>query len=134
MVFEQIQKALNGVTSSNGSSVKHPLDPLSSAEIEAAVKIVAAEHGSLYYNTVALWEPRKADMLKWLDDRKSPAPHRVADVIAYAKGGHVFEGLVDLDESKITMWTPLEGAHPLVYTNRDGELANRIRSRWKTFK
>lgn len=93
----------------------HPFDPLSEAEIERAVSIVRKEHDSLYFNTVTLWEPRKVEMLKWLaDPNHTPRPHRVADVVAIAKGDKVYDGLVDLEEGKIVKWEAAEGVQPLV--------------------
>ena len=116
MVLEKAQEFLKGAIGTNGIKmvVPHPFDPLSPAEIDAAVKIVATEHVGLFFNTVALWEPRKADMMKWLADQKSEAPHRVADVIAYTRGKGAYEGLVDLTDRKLLQWNKLEGVQPLV--------------------
>jgi primary-amine oxidase len=114
----------------------HPFDPLSSSEIEAAVAIISKEHEGLYYNTVTLHEPRKAQMLSWLaDPSHTNKPHRVADVVAIAKGGKVYEGLVDLEEKKTVKWESIEGVQPLVGNTR---LLNRLensighRLLWKT--
>ena len=93
----------------------HPFDPLSNAEIETAVSLVRKEHGKLHYNAVTLWEPRKAEMLKWLEDpAHTPKPSRVAEVVAIAPGGKVYDGLVDLREGKIVKWEALDGVQPLV--------------------
>jgi len=89
---------------------------LSVAEIEAAVAIVKKEKGdALYYNTVTLWEPRKAEMMAWLEaPETAPRPHRVADVVAIGRGSKVFDGTVDLTESKMMDWTQMEGVQPMV--------------------
>ena len=93
----------------------HPFDPLSNAEIEAAVHIIRKEHGQLFYNAVTLWEPRKDGMLKWIQDPDHTLrPSRVADVVAIAKGGKVYDGLVDLNEGKIVKWNSTDGVQPLV--------------------
>ena len=93
----------------------HPFDPLSASEIESAVSLIRQEHGSLYYNAITLWEPRKAEMLAWLaDPDHTVRPHRVADVVAIMKGSKVYDGLVDLDEQKIVKWEYTEGVQPLV--------------------
>jgi primary-amine oxidase len=95
----------------------HPFDPLSNAEIEKAVSIIRSAHGKLFYNAVTLREPPKKQMLKWLENSSStPRPTRVADVVALAPGGAVFDGLVDLESGKITKWEKLEGVQPLVST------------------
>ena len=93
----------------------HPLDPLSSEEIQSAVSIVKASHGQVKFNAVSLHEPRKVAMTKWLADR-SPAqvPPRVADVTVIAPGGGVGDGLVDLGSKRIIQWNWVEGMQPIV--------------------
>ena len=93
----------------------HPFDPLSNAEIESAVQVVRASHGKLHYNAITLREPKKVEMLQWLASPDTlPRPIRVADVVAIAPGGAVFDGLVDLKESKIIKWERMHGVQPLV--------------------
>lgn len=93
----------------------HPFDPLSGTEIEEAVSLIRREHGSIYFNAVTLWEPRKAEMLRWLaDPGHMVRPRRVADVVAISKQGKVYDGLVDLNEGKIVKWEALEGIQPMV--------------------
>ena len=93
----------------------HPFDPLSNAEIDAAVQILGKEFGQLNYNAVTLREPPKAEMLKWLEDSVNISrPSRVADVVAIAPGGKVYDGLVDLKTAKVIKWDILEGVQPLV--------------------
>lgn len=94
----------------------HPLDPLSTVEIDAAVAIIRNEHGgSLRFNAVSLWEPQKAEMMAWLEyPQDNPRPHRVADVVAIASGGKVYDGMVDLTEKNIVQWVHAEGVQPLI--------------------
>jgi primary-amine oxidase len=100
---------------SGTSAPHHPFDPLSNAEIETAVQIIRKEHGKVHYNAVTLYEPRKKEMLKWLEDpAHTPRPARIADIVAIAPGGKVYDGLVDLAEGKIVKWEALEGVQPLV--------------------
>lgn len=112
--------ALNRLSSvaqhiSGSSPPPHPFDPLSNAEIEQAVSIVRSAHGKLHYNAVTLLEPRKELMLRWLADPASvERPSRVADVVAIAPGGGVFDGLVDLKEGKVIKWEKMDGVQPLV--------------------
>jgi primary-amine oxidase len=97
------------------TSPPHPFDPLSNAEIETAVQIVRKEHGKVHYNAITLLEPRKKEMLKWLEDpARTPRPTRIADVVAIVPGGKVYDGLVNLEEGKVMTWTALEGVQPLV--------------------
>jgi primary-amine oxidase len=99
----------------------HPFDPLSNAEIESAVQIIRTAHGKLHYNAVTLREPKKLEMLKWLESPTTiPRPTRVADIVVIAPGGGVYDGLVDLNAKKITKWEKLSGVQPLVRTFHEG--------------
>lgn len=100
-----------------GNPPPHPFDPLTNAEIEAAVQIVRKEKGQLAYNAVTLLEPRKNEMLPWLANSNSKRPARMADVVAIAPGGKVVEGWVDLDEKKLLKWDTLDDVQPLVSTS-----------------
>ena len=64
MVLDRLKQLTQQVA--NAVSPPHPFDPLSSLEIETAVSLIRAEYGSLFYNAVTLFEPRKAEMLAWL--------------------------------------------------------------------
>ncbi|KAL2206036.1 copper amine oxidase [Sarocladium strictum] len=96
-------------------SPPYPLDPLSAAEIKAAIAIVKKTHGDCFFNVVSLHEPRKAEMLAWLaSPSESRLPARIADVVVIKKGGKIYDGLVDLAGPKITKWELLEGAQPII--------------------
>jgi len=113
MALDRLKSVTQHVTGT--TPPPHPFDPLSNAEIETAAQIVRKEHGKVHYNAITLWEPRKKEMLKWLEDpTHTPRPRRVADVVAIAPGGKVYDGLVDLGQGKITKWVQLEGVQPLV--------------------
>lgn len=93
----------------------HPFDPLSNAEIEKAVQIIRTEKGSVHYNAITLWEPRKKEMMKWLESPQLvPRPKRIADVVVIAPGGKVYDGLVDLAEGRVVKWKNIDGVQPLV--------------------
>ena len=97
----------------------HPFDPLTGDEIRTAVDIVRKAHGDLKFQAVSLLEPRKADMVKWLEDEtKAPRPARMADVTAIGLEGKVYDGIVDLANTKITQWEQLEGVQPIVRNMR----------------
>lgn len=113
MVLDRLKQVAQHVIGT--AAPPHPFDPLSRTEIESAVAIIRKEHGDLFYNAVTLWEPRKANMLRWLADPDHTAkPKRVADIVAIAKEGKVYDGLVDLNEQKIVKWESLDGVQPLV--------------------
>ena len=124
MVLDRLKQLAQQV--SNSVSPPHPFDPLSSLEIETAVSLIRAEHGSVFYNAVTLDEPRKAEMLPWLaDPDHTSRPHRIADVVAIGKGSKVYDGLVDLDERKIIQWEETPGVQPLI-TMEDLQVVEHI--------
>ena len=113
MALDRLKSVAHHVTGTGPPP--HPFDPLSNAEIETAAQIVRSEHGKLHYNAIFLQEPRKKEMLKWLEDSQhTPRPTRIADIVAIAPGGKVYDGLVDLKEKKLVRWTALDGVQPLV--------------------
>lgn len=114
MILDRLKKLTQQVSPTPPEP--HPFDPLSTAEIDAVTALVRAEHGtSLNFNAVTLYEPRKAEMLKWLADvEASPRPARAADVVAISPDGKVFDGIVNLDEKKITSWQHTPGVQPLI--------------------
>ncbi|KAK0280794.1 peroxisomal copper amine oxidase [Friedmanniomyces endolithicus] len=113
MVLERLQQMASHLT---GQVVQHhPSDPLTTEEIAAAVAVVRREYTDLFFNAVTLWEPRKAEMMKWLASPATmPRPHRVADVVAIGRGSKVYDGLVDLDDGIILGWEQTEGVQPLI--------------------
>ncbi|KAJ9148580.1 Amine oxidase [Pleurostoma richardsiae] len=93
----------------------HPLDPLSPHEIGVAIATVKREHADLFFHVVSLQEPRKAELTAWLENPTTTArPARNADVVVVAPGGKVYDGLVDLKETKIIKWEYAEGVQPII--------------------
>lgn len=113
MVLDRIQQLAHQVTAT--TPLPHPLDPLSTTEIDTAVSIIRAQHGNLNFNAVSLYEPRKADMMAWLEEPSTASrPMRAADVVAIDGSGKVYDGVVDLGEKSIVSWTHTEGVQPLI--------------------
>ena len=79
------------------------------------VALLRKEHGSLHYNAVTLYEPRKAEMMAWVANPESaPRPVRKADVVVIAPGGKVYDGVVDLENNKIIEWQHTPDVQPLI--------------------
>jgi primary-amine oxidase len=117
MVLERVKQLSTHLTSSGNTP--HPLDPLTEAEIEAAVKLVRASskvpQNGLFFNAVSLWEPRKTEMMAWLASPQTvKRPNRVADVVAVGPGSKVYDGIVDLTEGEVKSWEVTPGVQPLV--------------------
>lgn len=98
------------------TSLPHPFDPLTADEITAAIALVRKAHGeSLAFQAVSLLEPRKADMVAWLEDEaKATRPVRIADVTVIGAEGVVYDGFVDLSTGSIVKWETLDGVQPIV--------------------
>ncbi|KAH7244475.1 copper amine oxidase [Fusarium redolens] len=99
-----------------GLTQHHPFDPLSGDEIAAAVEAIRKyQSGQLLFNAVTLHEPRKKEMLRWLEhpsDGNRPA--RIADVTVILPDGKVYDGLVDLKTRKVQKWEKLDGLQPII--------------------
>ena len=113
MVLERVKQLVQQV--SNTVAPPHPLDPLSSLEIDTTVSVLRAEYGKLYYNAITLLEPPKAEMLVWLaDPDHASKPKRIADIVVISTDGKVYDGQVNLDERKVVKWTHTPGVQPLI--------------------
>ena len=94
---------------------RHPLDPLSKAEIQRAFTLVEADErfvaGS--FPLVELRPPPKADVLAWVvgEPFRRDAFVQVYDQVANL----LTEVVVDLDLGAIGSWTPRPGEQPPVY-------------------
>ena len=88
----------------------HPLDPLSAAEIQQTIRILAAS-GRLppdsLYPQITLHEPPKADVLAF---KPGAAFGRAASVVVFNRTeGRTYEAIVDLRERSVRAWTERPG-------------------------
>ncbi|KAK5090098.1 peroxisomal copper amine oxidase [Lithohypha guttulata] len=124
MVLERLKQLAGQVT--NVVSPPHPLDPLSSLEIENATSLLRKEKGQLYYNAVSLLEPPKAQMLPWLTDPEhNQRPARTADIVAITPDGNVMDGHISLSENKILKWEHTPNVQPLI-TMEDLQIVEHV--------
>jgi len=98
-----------------GTTTPHPFDPLDPSELDVTVSVVKKAHGDVIFKGVSVQEPRKAEMLKWLETQTEELrPARIADVTVIAPGGKVYDGLVDIKNAKILEWKFIDGVQPIV--------------------
>uniref|UniRef100_A0A093V6W7 Amine oxidase n=1 Tax=Talaromyces marneffei PM1 TaxID=1077442 RepID=A0A093V6W7_TALMA len=93
----------------------HPLDPLSTLEIDTTVALIREKYSPVNFNAVSLYEPRKAEMLAWLQNpEKAPRPARCAEVVCIAPQGKVYDGIVDLNKKEVLDWKHTPGVQPII--------------------
>jgi primary-amine oxidase len=87
------------------SDTRHPLDPLSEAEITLACALLKKQKklsASTRFAFVQLEEPAKSDVLTWAPGK--PLPRAAAATVFDTKTGRVHIGIVDLDQKVVTSW------------------------------
>ncbi|WP_157016565.1 copper amine oxidase [Mesorhizobium xinjiangense] len=86
----------------------HPLDGLSSAEIQSVVEILKADgktDADSRFPLIELKEPDKSLVLDW--EEGDPQPRRATVNVRTSSG--VFEGVVDLNDKTVESWQPAAG-------------------------
>lgn len=113
-----------------------PLDPLSGAEIRAAIRAIegsASFPAGAYFPLVALKEPAKADQLAWSPGQPF-GREAYADVYEPA-GNRLFRAVVDLRTTPptVTSFTRKAGLQPGVYGTEfiDADTAVRANQSWR---
>ena len=107
-----------------GGAGAHPLDPLSADEIAATVAVLRAAglvDADTRFPLIDLDEPDKARVLAWQQGEAFP---RAAFVVA-RRQRTVYEGVVDLDASKIVRWNAIPGVQPSIL-EEEWTLAQRV--------
>jgi primary-amine oxidase len=96
----------------SSTSAVHPLDPLTTAEIRAAVQVVNgdARFAGAAFPSVAVQDPAKADVLAW---QSGQPPARRAMVQALTAGSF-YEVLVDLPGQRIVSAMERRGVEPSI--------------------
>ena len=113
---------------------RHPLDPLTAAEIDAAGAILSAAPqfpaGALFA-TIVLKEPPKRDVLAYAPG--APIVRQAFAVILDRRGNRTFEAVVDLGTSRIVSWTAIAGVQPVVLEAEYEDLVRIVKAdtRWQ---
>ncbi|KAH6630018.1 copper amine oxidase [Chaetomium sp. MPI-SDFR-AT-0129] len=98
---------------------QHPFDPLTGKEIQLAAEILRKHHAvptEILFRAITLCEPRKADMVPFLDQEhagEAPAPPaRIARILAHVNGTFTeFKVNLDQDSQGVISEKPLPGRH-----------------------
>ena len=94
-------------------SPAHPLEPLTIAEVEAAVAIVRRDRpvgNQFRFPCVTLHEPPKAEVLSF---QKGDAIDRQAFLILLDNAtGHTYEAIVSLSQQQVMAWTHIPDVQP----------------------
>jgi len=94
---------------------QHPLDPLSSTEIEIAAKILTGasqfpQGGK--FATIVLREPAKQAVLAYTAG--SAIPREALVIVLDRPANRTFEAIVDLTGAKLASWREVKGVQPVV--------------------
>jgi primary-amine oxidase len=119
-------------------AASHPLDPLTTAEIATAVRLVRAQPdlaapagaaggaGELLFPTVTLHEPSKADVRAFTPGE---AFKREATVVVFDRThNRTFEALIDLRAKRVLSFTPLPGVQPSIMNVEIDRVAPLVRA------
>ncbi len=113
----------------------HLLDPLSSTEIEAAVKVLRASKNfpkAALFSTVQLNEPSKDEVLNF--KAGSPLRREAFAIVLDREKNKTYEAVVDLRGEKLTSWKEIPDVQPLVLAGEYEVVDELVRAdqRWQT--
>lgn len=124
-----------GVTqkySSNGAT--HPLDPLTEAEIEAAVSVILQEQDlkdSARFANIVLREPDKNEVLAFKPG--DPFTREAFLTVIELAENRVYEAIIDLNTLELMSWTEIPGVQPAILDSEFELLTEVVKadSRWQ---
>jgi len=113
----------------------HPLDPLSTNEVEIVTQALR-DSGRVQpadlFATMGLREPSKTEVLAWKPG--NPSRREAYAVVLKRQLNQTFEGLVDLATRRVVGWEQIPGVQPPWTASEDAEATALIRtnSLWQT--
>ena len=113
---------------------RHPLDPLSEAEINAALGVLSAAPGfpdNALFATIVLKEPAKSEVLSYTPGRT--IARQAFAVILDRRQNRTIEAVVDLETTRVASWTEVKGVQPVVLEAEYEVLVRVVKSdpRWQ---
>jgi primary-amine oxidase len=113
---------------------RHPLDPLTATEIDAAASVLSASPqfpADARFATIVLKEPPKRDVLRFTPG--APIVRQAFAVILDRKRNRTFEAVVDLGTSRVVSWAEIKGVQPVVLETEYDTIVRVVKSdaRWQ---
>jgi primary-amine oxidase len=110
-------------------SILHPLEPLISEEITAAVRIVRSErnlHERVRFASVTLHEPPKEVVLNF--KQGDPITRAAFIILLDNTDGATYEAIVSVTEGKVTSWRHIPGAQPPIMLDEFFECEQAVKA------
>src|SRR5205823_14243466 len=99
------------------ATTRHPLDPLTADEVQAASTILKKERGldaGHRFVYVMLNEPAKKDVLAWKPGNGTLVDRRAFIVVRDRTRRKTFEAVVSLTQEKVVSWEEIKGVQPSI--------------------
>ena len=110
-------------------SILHPLEPLTSEEITAAVRIVRAErnlHERVRFASVTLHEPPKEVVLNF--KQGDPITRAAFIILLDNTDGATYEAIISVTEGKVILWRHIPGAQPSIMLDEFFECEQAVKA------
>jgi primary-amine oxidase len=114
-------------TKAEDQAVEHPLDPLTSEEIEVTTKILERDkdlHDDFTFHSYSQIEPTKEELKEWGGE---PAERDIFAVLRDKKDGKTYEAVVSLEKETVTSWEHIEDAQPNIPGQEVVEAENAVK-------
>src|SRR5437016_10351316 len=99
------------------ATTRHPLDPLTSEEVQTASTTLKKERGldgGHRFVYVMLNEPAKKDVLAWKPGNGTQVDRQAFIVVRDRTRRKTFEGVVSLTHKKVVRWEEIKGVQPSI--------------------
>ena len=113
---------------------RHPLDPLTAAEIQTAARVLGGDArfpAATSFSTIVLQEPPKAEVMAWQPG--APVRRQAFAILLDRKGGRTLEAVVDLGTERVLSWQEVKGVQPAVLYGEYEEVGRIVKAdaRWQ---
>lgn len=116
------------------SQIRHPLDPLTADEIQAAARVLRENAqfpaGGLF-STIVLKEPAKPEVLGY--QAGAPFNRQAFSIVLDRKANRTYEAVVDLKAGRVVSWNEVKGVQPPVLPGEYEEVSKIVKAdpRWQ---